>query len=177
MVRTNPSSAPMPNPPSPSTPSAAKPATSHRPAGYSTVTPYLVCGGAAAAIEFYKQAFGATEVSRLGGPDGRLMHAAIRIGEAMVMLNDEFPEMQALGPKTRGGTSVTIHLFVPDADAAYARAVAAGATPVMPVQDMFWGDRFGLLADPFGHMWSIATHTFDLTPAEIADAAKAACGG
>ncbi len=163
--------------PPPSSQPAAKPATSYRPAGHTTVTPFLVCGGAAAAIEFYAKAFGAAELARLPGPDGRLMYAAIKIGDSIVMLNDEFPEMQSLGPKTRGGTSVTIHLFVPDVDAAYAQAVAAGATPLMPVQDMFWGDRYGLVVDPFGHAWSIATHKFDLTPAQIAEAAKSACGG
>ncbi len=105
------------------------------------------------------------------------MYAAIKIGDSIVMLNDEYPEMQALGPKARGGTSVTIHLFVPDVDAAYAQAVAAGATPAMPVQDMFWGDRYGLVIDPFGHAWSVATHKFDLTPAQLAEAAKSACGG
>jgi uncharacterized glyoxalase superfamily protein PhnB len=136
-----------------------------------------VCAGAAAAIDFYQKAFGATELMRVPTPEGRLMYAAVRIGDSVVMLNDEFPEMGSLGPKARGGASVTIHLFVEDADAAFARAVAAGATVLMPLADMFWGDRFGLLEDPFGHSWSIATHQKDLTAQEIAVAAQGACGG
>lgn len=146
------------------------------PDGMHTVTPYLVCAGASAAIAFYQTAFGATEQMRLPGPDGRLLHAAIRIGDSVVMLNDEFPEMDALGPKARGGASVTIHLFVDNVDAAFARAVAAGAKVKMPLQDMFWGDRYGLIEDPFGHSWSIATHLRDMTPAELQEAAQTACG-
>jgi PhnB protein len=151
------------------------------PHGMHTVTPHLVCAGAAAAIEFYKQAFGAVEVDRLAGPDGRLMHAMLRIGDSPLMLVDEFPEMQALGPKARGGASVTIHLAVPDADAAFARAAAAGATPRMPVMDMFWGARYGQVQDPFGHLWSMATQVRNLTPEQIREAMKsqppmAGCG-
>lgn len=146
------------------------------PDGFHTVTPYLVCGGASDAIAFYQKAFGATAVMRLAGPDGRLLHASIKIGDSMIMLNDEFPQMGALGPKTRGGTSVTIHLFVEDADASFARAVDAGAKVIMPLQNMFWGDRYGLLEDPFGHSWSIATHLRDLTHKEIEAAAREACG-
>ncbi len=141
-----------------------------------TVTPYLVCGGAADAIAFYQKAFGAIELMRLPTPEGRVMHAAVRIGDSVVMLNDEFPEMGSLGPKSRQGTSTTIHLYVDDADAWFARAVNAGATVKMPLADMFWGDRYGLIEDPFGHSWSIATHVRDLTPAEIQEAAKEACG-
>lgn len=140
-----------------------------------TATPYLVCAGAAEAIAFYQKAFGATELVRLPSPDGRLLHAMIRIGDSAIMLNDEFPEMGSLGPKARGGASVTIHLFVPDVDAAFARAVAAGAVVRMPLQDMFWGDRYGQLEDPFGHSWSIASRRRDLTPEQIQEAARAAC--
>jgi uncharacterized glyoxalase superfamily protein PhnB len=121
------------------------------------VIPHLVCAGASEAIEFYKNAFGAVEMIRLPGPDGRLMHASVSINGGMVMLVDEMPEHGALGPKALGGTPVTIHLIVPDVDAFVDRAVKAGATMVMPVADQFWGDRYGIVADPFGHHWSIAT--------------------
>lgn len=134
---------------------------------HNTVTPHLVCSDAAAAIEFYTKAFGATELMRLEGPDGRLWHGSIQIGNSAVMLVDEFPEMGSLGPKARKGTTVTIHLNVEDADALAKRAVAAGATLVMPVADAFWGDRYGQVEDPFGHRWSIATHVRDMTPEEI----------
>lgn len=157
-------------------PSSTTPAAKPVPDGFRTVTPYLVCAGASDAIAFYKKAFGAIEQMRVPGPDGRLIHAAIQIGDSVVMLNDEFPEMDALGPKSRGGASVTIHLFVADVDAAFARAVKAGATVKMPLQDMFWGDRYGSLEDPFGHSWSIATHLCDLTREEIQKAARDACG-
>jgi PhnB protein len=157
-------------------PSSSRPAAKPVPDGFRTVTPFLVCAGASDAIAFYTRAFGATELMRLPGPDGRLLYAAIRIGDSAVMLNDEFPAMGSLGPKARGGASVTIHLFVDDVDAACARAVAAGATVRMPVQDMFWGDRYGLVEDPFGHVWSLATHLRDMTPEEIRNAAQAACG-
>jgi uncharacterized glyoxalase superfamily protein PhnB len=127
------------------------------PQGMHSVTPHLICAGAAKAIEFYKQAFGAEESARLPGPDGRLMHAAIRIGDSQVMLVDEMPEWGALGPKSLKGSPVTIHLYVDDVDAAVARAVKAGAKVTMPVADQFWGDRYGKLEDPFGHHWSVAT--------------------
>jgi PhnB protein len=153
-----------------------KPAVKPIPDGFHTVTTYLVCDGAAKAIKFYEKAFGATEIMRVPTPDGKLMHASIQIGDSFIMLNDEFPEMGALGPKARQGTSVTMHLFVEDADKAFARAVKAGATVKMPLQDMFWGDRYGQLEDPFGHSWSIATHVRDMSPKEIQEAAKAACG-
>jgi PhnB protein len=146
------------------------------PEGMHTVTPHLVCAGAADAIEFYKKAFGAIEVMRIPAPDGKLMHAMIRIGDSAVMLVDEFPDWGCLGPKTRG-TSVTIHLAVENVDALFNRAVAAGATAKMPVQDMFWGDRYGMVVDPFGHAWSIATHVRDLTPEQILEASKSACCG
>jgi uncharacterized glyoxalase superfamily protein PhnB len=132
-----------------------------------SLTPHLVCDGAAAAIEFYKAAFGAVELSRLPGPQGKVMHAAIRIGDSTLMLNDEAPEWGALGPKTLKGSPVTIHLYVENVDATFAQAVAAGAKVTMPVADMFWGDRYGILEDPCGHRWSVATHTRDLSPEEI----------
>ena len=134
------------------------------------VTPHLCVAGAAAAIDFYARAFGATEVMRLPGPDGRLMHASVLLNGAMVMLNDEYPEMGGLGPKARGGTAVTLHLHVPDVDAAVARAVEAGARLVMPVEDMFWGDRYGLVEDPFGHQWSLATPVRAVSAADLAEA-------
>jgi uncharacterized glyoxalase superfamily protein PhnB len=142
------------------------------PDGMHTVTPHLICKGAADAIEFYKKAFGAVEEGRLPTPDGRLMHALLRVAGSAVMLVDEMPEWGALGPTTLKGTPVTIHLYVPDADAFFARAVAAGAKATMPLQDMFWGDRYGKLEDPFGHHWSVATHQRDVTPQEMQQAMK-----
>jgi PhnB protein len=136
------------------------------------VTPHLVCAGAADAIAFYQKAFGALEVMRLPGKDGRLMHAAIEIGRASIMLVDEMPEWGALSPKSLKGTAVTIHLYVDDVDAFVARAVKAGATLKMPVTDMFWGDRYGVLIDPFGHSWSVATHQRDMTMEQIQDAMR-----
>src|SRR5439155_974348 len=132
-----------------------------------SITPHLVCAGAASAIEFYKKAFGATEKGRLPGPDGRLMHAAVRIGDSTVMLVDEMPEWGALGPKALKGSPVTIHLYVDDVDAVVARAVKAGAKVTMPVADQFWGDRYGQLEDPFGHRWSVGTHVRDVSPQEM----------
>jgi uncharacterized glyoxalase superfamily protein PhnB len=140
------------------------------PDGMHSITPHLVCAGASDAIEFYKKAFGAIETTRLPGPSGKLMHAAIRIGDSTVMLTDEMPEWKSFGPKALKGTAVTIHLYVDDADAVAARAVAAGATVVMPMDDMFWGDRYGVLEDPFGHRWSVATHVRDVTIAEMQQA-------
>jgi PhnB protein len=143
------------------------------PEGMHTVTPHLICADASAAIEFYKKAFNATETSRLPGPGGRLMHASLRIGDSAVMLVDEMPEHGALGPKSLKGSAVAIHLYVEDADAVAAQAVAAGAKLTMPVTEMFWGDRYGQLEDPFGHRWSIATHVRDVTPAEMQQAMRA----
>jgi PhnB protein len=134
--------------------------------------PHLVCAGAAKAIDFYKKAFGGVEMMRLPGKDGRLIHAAVEINGARVMLVDEFPEMGAKAPTTLKGTPVTIHLMVDDVDAFTKRAVKAGAKVVMPVADMFWGDRYGIVEDPFGHRWSIATHLRDMTLKEIKDAMK-----
>jgi len=140
------------------------------PEGMHAVTPHLVCAGAAAAIDFYKAAFGATEAARMPGPDGKLMHAAVKIGDSYVMLVDEAPQHGMLGPKALNGTPVVIHLYVQDADALAAQAVAAGAKLIMPVTEMFWGDRYGQVEDPFGHRWSIATHVRDATPEEMAKA-------
>jgi len=142
------------------------------------LSPHLVCDGAADAIEFYKKAFGAEEVMRLPGPNGRLMHASVMINGAMVLLVDEMPEYGVLGPAKLGGTAVTLHLVVPDVDAAFDRAVEAGATPTMAVADQFWGDRYGVLKDPFGHSWSIATPKPDAprTEAELKEAAKGVFG-
>lgn len=121
------------------------------------VVPHLVCAGAADAIEFYKKAFGAEEIMRLPMPDGRLAHGSVTLNGGMVMLHDEMPEHGSLGPNSLGGSPVTIHLAVPDVDASVARAVEAGATIILPVEDQFWGDRYGVVKDPFGHNWSIAT--------------------
>jgi PhnB protein len=140
------------------------------PEGMHTVTPHLVCAGAADAIEFYKKAFNATEVSRLAGQQGKVMHAMIRIAGSAVMLADEFPEWHSLGPKALNGSPVTIHLYVEDVDAFVKRAVAAGAKITMPVDDMFWGDRYGQLEDPFGHRWSVATHKRDVSLEEMKQA-------
>jgi uncharacterized glyoxalase superfamily protein PhnB len=137
------------------------------PEGFHTVTPHLVCAGAADAIEFYKKAFGATEIRRMPGPGGMIMHAEIRIGDSRVMLADAFPDWGSNGPLALKGTPVFIHLYVNDADAAFGQAVDAGAKPVMPLADMFWGDRYGQVEDPFGHRWSIATHKRDLTQEQI----------
>ena len=142
------------------------------PQGMRSVTPHLVCAGAAQAIEFYKKAFGAVEEARLPGSDGKLMHAMLRIGDSQIMLADEMPEWGALGPKALKGSPVTIHLYVDDADAFANRAVAAGAKITMPVADMFWGDRYGKLEDPFGHQWSVGTHVRDVSPEEMQRAMK-----
>jgi len=142
------------------------------PDGMHTVTPHLVCAGAADAIEFYKKAFGASEMFRLPDPQGKLMHACIRIGDSMVMLVDEFPDCGSLGPKSLKGSPVTIHLYVEDADATFERAVGVGAKVTMPLENTFWGDRYGVLEDPFGHQWSVATHVRDMTPEEIQQAAQ-----
>lgn len=143
------------------------------PDGYHTVTPYLMVRGADRAIEFYKRAFGAEELMRMSGPDGkRIMHAEIKIGDSRIFLSEEFPEMGCRSPESLGGTASSLHLYVEDVDAAFKRAVAAGAQVKMPVADMFWGDRFGKLIDPFGHEWGMATHTEDLTPEEIRERAN-----
>ena len=140
------------------------------PDGMHSLTPYLVCAGAADAIAFYKKAFNAVEGGRLPGPEGKIMHAMLRIGDSALMLTDEWPGMDAFGPKTLKGSPVTIHLYVTDVDAAFAQAVAAGAKVTMPLAEQFWGDRYGQLEDPFGHRWSLATHTRDVKPEDLAQA-------
>jgi PhnB protein len=142
------------------------------PEGMTAVTPHLICAGAAKAIEFYKNAFNAVETARIPGQSGKLIHAALRIGGATIMLVDEMPDWGALGPLALKGTPVTIHLYVEDADATFAQAVKAGATVKMPLADMFWGDRYGQIVDPFGHHWSIATHKRDVGAEEMQQAAK-----
>lgn len=137
------------------------------PDGYHTATPYLIVDGAAKAIEFYRQAFDAVEVLRLAQPNGRIGHAEIRIGDSVVMLADEFPEMEIRGPHSIGGSPASILLYVEDVDARFQQALAAGATELRPVKDQFYGDRSGTLKDPFGHTWSIATHIEDVPQAEI----------
>ena len=137
------------------------------PEGFHSITPHLVCAGAADAIEFYKKAFGAVEMSRMPGPGGKIMHAELRIGDSPIMLADDFPDYGSNGPLALKGTPVYIHLYVRDADVAWEQALAAGAQPVMPLADMFWGDRYGQVVDPFGHKWSIATHKRDVTPAQM----------
>ena len=136
------------------------------PAGYHSVTPYLYIDGADAAIRFYGEAFGAIEVVRMPAGD-RIMHAEIRIGDSHVMLADENPEQDVLSPTSRGGATSSLMIYLPDVDAVFARAVAAGATSVREPTDQFWGDRMGVLTDPFGHQWSLATHIEDVSPDEI----------
>jgi PhnB protein len=138
------------------------------PAGFSTITPHLAVRGAAKAIDFYKKAFGAEEIVRNLGPDGRMiMHAQLKIGDSMLLLHDEFPESGGQSPQTLEGSPITLHLYVEDADAAFARAVAAGAKVEMELQNTFWGDRYGQLIDPFGHCWSIGAKLEDLSPDQI----------
>ncbi len=137
------------------------------PDGMHTVTPHLVIAGAADAIEFYKKAFGATELHRMPGPNGKIMHACIKIGDSQIFLFDEMPEHGALGPDAMTGSPVVLHLQIPDVDSFAKRAIDAGAKVTMPVTEMFWGDRYGQLQDPFGHSWSIATHVRDVSPEEM----------
>jgi PhnB protein len=147
------------------------------PKGYHTATPYLVIKGAAKAIEFYKKAFGAAEMTRMTQPDGRVGHAEIKIGDSPIMLADEFPEMGARSPQSLGGSPVSILLYVPDVDALTSQAITAGAKVVRPVKDQFYGDRSGSLEDPFGHQWHIATHVEDVPPEEMKKRAAAAGRG
>jgi len=147
------------------------------PEGYHTVQPYLVLKDAAAAIEFYKKAFGATEVCRMTGPDGKsVMHAEIKVGDSLIFLSNECPSGQGnKAPATLGGTTVSLMLYVPNVDVLHKQAVGAGATSEMPPQDMFWGDRFGKLVDPFGHSWAIATHIEDVSAEEMKRRSDAFC--
>ncbi len=142
------------------------------PRGMHTVTPQLTCAGAADAIGFYKKAFGAVETARLSDDQGKIMHASIRIGDSDVMLVDENPEWGALSPQSLRGSPVTIHLYVADVDAFVDKAEKAGAKITMPVADMFWGDRYGALEDPFGHRWSVATHIRDVDRADMPEAMR-----
>jgi PhnB protein len=144
------------------------------PDGYHTVTPYLIVKDAAAAIDFYKKAFGATEEMRMEMPGGKVGHAEIKIGDSRVMLADEFPEMGAKGPQSYGGTPVSLLLYVPDVDARFKQAIAAGGKETRPLKDQFYGDRSGTLTDPFGHTWTIASHVEDVPPAEMQTRMKAA---
>ena len=137
------------------------------PDGYHTLTPFLTVRDAASAIEFYKQAFGAVERGVNKGPDGKVMHAELKIGDSIIMLSDEYPQFGALSPQSIGGTGMGLHIYLDGVDAAFDRAVKAGATVEMPVMDQFWGDRYGKLQDPFGHKWSIATHMKDLSMDEM----------
>jgi PhnB protein len=144
------------------------------PDGYHTVTPYLAVDDAAEAIEYYKQAFGAKERVRMEAPGGKIGHAELEIGDSLVMLSDPFPQASTRPPKELGGTSASVFMYVEDVDAVVERAIDAGATVTMEVADQFWGDRFGSVQDPFGHLWSIATHVEDVPPEEMAERAKAA---
>jgi PhnB protein len=143
------------------------------PAGYHTVTPYLCVKGAAKAIDFYKKAFGAEEVMRMTGPDGNsVMHAELKIGDSHIMLGDEWPGMYCKSPQSLGGTAINLHIYVEDVDKQFARAIDAGCKPDMPLADMFWGDRYGKVVDPFGHLWGLATQKEQLTPQEIEKRSK-----
>lgn len=147
------------------------------PDGYRTFTPYLIVGDGVRAIEFYQQAFGATEKLRLASPDGKIMHAEIVIGDSVIMLAGECPEMGAKAPPALGGSPVMCHLYVPDVDAAFARATAAGATVQRPVENQFYGDRSGMVIDPFGHTWNLSTHIEDVSTEEINRRAAALFAG
>lgn len=147
------------------------------PEGYSRVTPYLIVDGADAAIDFYGSVLGAKERMRMDGPGGKVGHAELEIGDSVVMLADEHLEMDAIGPRTVGGTPVSLHVYVEDADAAFASALEAGATELRPMEDKFYGDRMGSFQDPFGHHWHVATHVEDSPPEEMARRAEAAAAG
>jgi PhnB protein len=142
------------------------------PEGYQTITPSITCRGAAKAIDFYKKAFGAEEISRMGAPDGSIMHAELKIGNSRFMLNDEMPGMAA-APNPGATPSSSLFLYVSDVDSVFNQAVSSGAKVNMPVQDMFWGDRYGKVTDPFGHHWGLATHVEDVAPEEMERRSKA----
>ncbi len=146
------------------------------PSNYPRVSPYICVDGAASAIDFYKNVLGATERMRIPAPGGKIGHAEIMIGDGLIMLSDEYPEMGVLGPKSVGGTPVTIGVYVDDVDAAFARAIAAGAESVRAVEDQFYGDRAGQFLDPFGHRWSIASHIEDVSPEEMNERAEKMLG-
>ena len=144
------------------------------PEGYHTLTAYLAVDNATEAIEFYRKAFGATEVNRMPGPEGTIGHAELQIGDSRVMLSDPFPQSTVRPPSETDATTMSLFMYSEDVDAAVQQAVDAGATVTMEVADMFWGDRFGTVTDPYGHVWSIATHIEDLTPEEMRERAKEA---
>ena len=144
------------------------------PQGYHAVTPYLVVNDGNRAIEYYKKAFGATEVNRMAGPGGKIGHAELKIGDSMIMLSDEMPGGTGHSPQSLGGSSVSIFLYVEDVDSVFNQAVKSGGKADMAPKDMFWGDRFGKLTDPFGHLWALATHIEDIAPQEMEKRAKAA---
>jgi PhnB protein len=144
------------------------------PEGYRTITPYLTVDDAAEAIEYYRNAFGAKERGRMDAPGGKIGHAELEIGDSLVMLSDALPQFATRSPKELGGSSVSIFMYVEDVDAVVKQASDAGATVTAEVADQFWGDRFGIVQDPFGHLWSIATHVEDVPPEEMAERAKAA---
>ena len=147
------------------------------PDGFHRITAHLTVRDAATMIEFYKKAFGAIEKSRMPGPDGKIMHAMLQIGDSILFLNDEFPEMGGLSPLATKSTPVTLHLYVEDADKQYQQALTVGAEVVMPIADMFWGDRYGIIKDPSGHQWSIGSHMEDVTPQQMQERMMKACGG
>jgi PhnB protein len=147
------------------------------PDGYTALTPYLVVRGAAEAIAFYTRAFGARELYRMPGADGRVMHAELELGDARLMLSDENPAQGAVSPLGLAGSAMSLLHYVDDVDAAFAKALAAGASELMPPSDMFWGDRFGIVQDPFGHRWQIATHREDVGPAQMQERMAAASNG
>jgi PhnB protein len=148
------------------------PAKKPVPEGFHTVTPHLVIKGAAEAIEFYKNALGAQEISRMTGPGGMIGHAELKIGDSIIFLADEFPGAPTKAPQTVGASTCSLNLYVPDVDASFKKAISAGARENMPVQDMFWGDRYGTFTDPYGHTWGVATHKEDLTSEEIEKRAR-----
>jgi PhnB protein len=144
------------------------------PEGYHTVTPSLIVGDAAGALEFYKRALGAEEIFRMTSPDGAsVVHAEMRIGDSVIFLSDECPDSNYRSPQTLSGNSVGFYLYVEDADASFDKAIAAGSTSVRPMQDMFWGDRLGTVVDPYGHQWTFSTHVRDVSPEEMAEASQA----
>jgi PhnB protein len=152
-------------------------ATKPIPDGYNTVSPYLAVEDAASAIDYYTKAFGAKEVVRMDAPGGKIGHAELKLGDSRIMLSDPFPQASTKPPKELGGTSASVFLYVEDVDALVKQAVDAGATVTMEVADQFWGDRFGTITDPFGHVWSIATHVEDVPPEEMAERARTAMAG
>ena len=144
------------------------------PSGRHTITPHLIIKGASEAIEFYKKAFGAEELFRMPGPDGRIMHAELQIGDSRVMLSDEFPDMGVKGPQSLGGSPISLMLYLADVDAAFKRATDAGCEVRMPLANQFWGDRYGKVSDPFGHVWALGTHIEDVPAEEMPKRAQAA---